>query len=237
MGNLNLWLHNNHLTDDPNDYFGRVKTSGTLTLESIADRILSEGIELQRETLVDVLSRAERMKIDGLAEGYSINTPTCYARVGVQGVFAGASAQFSKDSHKVNASFTAGKDLRDALANIQVDVLGVASTGPVIGQVIDTLSGDTDSTLTPNNVLKILGDRIKVAGESADVGVFFINQSDQSRTQVVQIISNNPSELMVMVPALAAGDYELEVVTQFSGGSSLTKEPRSATFDQILVVS
>ena len=44
---------------------------------------------------------------------------------------------------------------------------------------------------------------------------------------------NKPSELMVVIPALAAGTYRLEIVTQFSGNSKLPlKETRSTLFDR-----
>jgi hypothetical protein len=48
---------------------------------------------------------------------------------------------------------------------------------------------------------------------------------------------NKPSELMVVIPALAAGSYKLEIVTQFSGTSKRPlKEPRTAVFERVLSV-
>jgi hypothetical protein len=41
--------------------------------------------------------------------------------------------------------------------------------------------------------------------------------------------------VIVVTPALAAGTYQVEIVTQFAAGSML-KEPRSTTFDKILTV-
>ncbi|WP_342343994.1 DUF4469 domain-containing protein [Carboxylicivirga mesophila] len=50
------------------------------------------------------------------------------------------------------------------------------------------------------------------------------------------MISNKNKELIVMVPALAPGDYELQVVTQGTNGSILLKEPRTEQLDSILSV-
>ena len=48
---------------------------------------------------------------------------------------------------------------------------------------------------------------------------------------------NKPSELMVVIPALAAGTYKLEIVTQYgSNNKNLLKEPRTAVFERILSV-
>ena len=208
-------MQDKRLTEDPNDYFGQVKTIGNIRIEDLADLMVKEGSELKKETIVDVLSRAERIKIDHLASGYAINTPGCYARVGIQGTFMGASAQFIKGEQKVVVSFTPGKLLRDVLSESKVDILGVATTGPVIGEVTDTFTGNTNSTITRGNVLRISGNRIKVAGDDTSVGVWLVSKVDQSRTKVSQIITNMTGELIVMIPALAACDYILEVGTQF----------------------
>ena len=50
------------------------------------------------------------------------------------------------------------------------------------------------------------------------------------------IVVNNPSELMIIIPALPAGTYQLEVTTQYSTGNKLLKEVRSAVFDRPLTV-
>ncbi|MDR0606576.1 MAG: DUF4469 domain-containing protein [Bacteroidales bacterium] len=50
------------------------------------------------------------------------------------------------------------------------------------------------------------------------------------------MVINNPSELIIMIPALPSGTYHLEVTTQFSNGSTLLKESRTAIFDRTLTV-
>lgn len=49
------------------------------------------------------------------------------------------------------------------------------------------------------------------------------------------LVTNNPSELLIIIPTLVAGTYNLEVVTQYAG-SQLLKEPRTAKLDKILTV-
>jgi hypothetical protein len=48
---------------------------------------------------------------------------------------------------------------------------------------------------------------------------------------------NRSSELVGVIPPLAAGTYRLEVVTQFSSGSFLLKEPRSVTLPVVLTMA
>lgn len=236
MKKLNIWLYDNQLTADPNDFFGKVKNNGILTNDALADLLVEEGTEYKKEAIVEILSRTDRIKVDKLAEGYAVNNGVCYARVGVSGRFKGSTDRFDKDEHKVTASFSAGAALRSALQDVDVDILGVAKVDPVISKVTDSLTGNEDSTITPNNVIIIKGDKIKIAGDATDNGIYFINQGDNSRIKCTQVIRNEPKELVVMTPSLTAGEYILEVVTQYSTGHSQVKEPRSSQFEQLLVV-
>jgi hypothetical protein len=64
-----------------------------------------------------------------------------------------------------------------------------------------------------------------------------VNQATSERTvvDVSDIVTNNPSELIVVIPDLSSGTYLLEVTTQYAVGS-LLKEPRIAMFDKTLTV-
>ena len=47
--------------------------------------------------------------------------------------------------------------------------------------------------------------------------------------------SNNPAELMIIIPILTAGTYSLEVTSQF-GSTALLKETCTSIFDKVLSV-
>lgn len=85
--------------------------------------------------------------------------------------------------------------------------------------------------------LRIAGSKLKLAGDNPSNGVFFVDAATQGRTAVEasDIVTNNPSELLVVIPPLAAGKYTVEVVTQYAV-STLLKEPRTALFDKALTV-
>jgi hypothetical protein len=92
--------------------------------------------------------------------------------------------------------------------------------------------------LTPNRNLRITGSKIKLAVDNPACGVFFVNQATQERTQVEpsDVVNNKPSELIIVIPALPAGAYSLEVVTQFTVGT-LLKEPRTALLNKVLTIA
>ncbi|MDR1867429.1 MAG: DUF4469 domain-containing protein [Treponema sp.] len=62
--------------------------------------------------------------------------------------------------------------------------------------------------LTPGRNAKIMGSKLKIAGE-ASCGVYFVNTATGERVKVeaADIVENKNSELLVVIPALAAGTY------------------------------
>jgi len=124
------------------------------------------------------------------------------------------------------------------LPNIEVEILGPNPFGANITEIPDIKSGSMNNLLTPQRNLKIPGTKIKIAGDMLLNGVFFINKQNGSRilADPADIVTNYPSQLMVIIPKLASGDYALEIVTQFSPGSKSLKHPRTITFSKTLTV-
>ena len=64
---------------------------------------------------------------------------------------------------------------------------------------------------------------------------FTDNRKTNVKVEASDIVINNPSELIIVVPELTAGTYTLSVKTQFSG-SNILKEVRTAIFAKTLTV-
>jgi thiol:disulfide interchange protein len=124
------------------------------------------------------------------------------------------------------------------LNNVSVEILGIADASLHISQVTDVKTGSVNDLLTPNRNLKIAGNKLKIAGDDAVNGIYFVNQTTQERTKVdaSEIVTNNPSELIIVIPELTAGTYKVEVTTQYSSSNGVLKSPRTAVFDKILTV-
>ncbi|WP_262486325.1 DUF4469 domain-containing protein [Flavobacterium sp. B17] len=172
-----------------------------------------------------------------LCDGFSVNTGYFTASTTIRGVFDSPSETFNKDKHSIIFQFNQGEKLRAEIPNIEVSILGVAESSAVILQVTDVKSGSVNDLLTPGRNLKILGSKIKVTGEDPSVGIYFVDATTQAKTKVEQsdIVINNPSEVMVVIPELPSGSYNLEIVTQFTDRSML-KQPRTALLDKPLTV-
>ena len=107
-------------------------------------------------------------------DGYSVLTKTCQYTPRVLGPWIGSSAKFDPEKHKVTLDITLSSEMREALSHVGVEVLTVKDSGANIGLVIDTVTGLSNDTITPGDDIRIEGEKIRVSGEAAGVGVFFI---------------------------------------------------------------
>ncbi|MDR1803593.1 MAG: DUF4469 domain-containing protein, partial [Treponema sp.] len=174
-----------------------------------------------------------------LCDGFSINAGWFNVQANIRGVFNSPSETFSPEKHTVSFEFHQGSLLRKELGSVEVEIQGVAEQSFYVAQVTDIKSGLVNDLLTPNRNLRIQVSKLKIAGESENNGIFFVNQANQQRVKVdaTDIVNNNPSELIIVIPALEAGSYKLEIVTQFTNSSKMMlKEPRTTVFDRILAV-
>ncbi len=172
-----------------------------------------------------------------LSDGYSVNTGYFTATPLIKGVFNSTTEAFNPSKHSVLFQFNQGVTLRNMLSDISVEIMGVAESGISIAQVTDVKTGLSNDRITPNRNLRIKGSKLKVVGENESIGIYFVHETTGTRTKVdpTDIVTNNPSELVIVTPELVAGGYTLEVASQY-GGSTLLKEPRTAVFDKTLSV-
>ena len=228
----------NWLTDDPNDYSARVVSERSLSISEICNSAVNRG---GAATTAEAMEHNVNLFLKEmgyqLCDGYSVNTGYFTASTLIKGVFNSPNETFNAEKHSIQFQFNQGETLRKELTNIEVDITGVGDSSITVSQVTDVKTGSVNNLLTPGRSLRIKGYKLKLAGDSPNVGVYFVNQVTAERTKVdaSDIVDNNPSELVVVIPALAAGSYTLEVTSQFSG-NALLKEPRTSILDKALTV-
>ena len=76
---LNAWLRKNMLTENPKDYTASVQSRGSIGITDIDDELVNEGMELKRETVVDIISRFNRKAAEMALSGYNVNTGLVYS--------------------------------------------------------------------------------------------------------------------------------------------------------------
>lgn len=235
-----VWLRLNLLTKDvENDYVAEVSTAGKSSLRNadIAQAIKDEGSEFQYETLLNILDHADRIARRRIQEGYSVQTGNCRMSPRISGVWPGASAKFDPDANRVTLDIVPTAEMREALREVGVEVLGVKDGGAFIGLVTDAATGATDGTVTAGDDVIIEGDKLRVAPDGeAGIGIFFVNEAWEAVPVTHRLTQNDPKRIIARVPILAPGQYTLRVVTRFSTGAKTLKEPRTIEYDRPLIV-
>lgn len=234
-----FYLRDNPLTkDNTEDCIAEVKTGPkTLTKEDTAKEIKRTGSELKYPTILSVTSQDSDIILEALLNGDSVITDLCQFTPRILGNFASPEAQFDPAIHRLTFDITPTKKLREALKNVKVINLGVKSDVARIGLVTDTMTQKTNGEITTNKYIRIEGERIKVVGDEAVTGVFFISE-DGSKTFKAETpyIQNDPKCVVACVPDLADGSYKLQIVTQFSQSNLLLKEARTIVYNKKLQV-
>ncbi|GEM_PF-4090032 len=90
---------------------------GSVRDADLADDIIAEGCEIQKETMVDLFARREKALAKRLLSGYSFVNDIVQMQPRVTGVFEDINAQFDPSVNKCVVDMTAAAALRNSLAN------------------------------------------------------------------------------------------------------------------------
>lgn len=237
MPKLNAWIRPNPLTEDKSDYVAVPQTQGSLTMEDIVKDLQKEGMEIKAETAIDIITRSNRKVAERVLQGYSVNTGLVYMRPVIKGVFYDRT--WNPQKHSVYVAINQGNDLRKAVSETAVTILGEQNEPITIFGITDTTTGKTDGTLTKGRNAEIKGAFLKIVGENEANGIVFRNIDTKAETKLpaADIVLNEPSRLLIFVPAsLTEGEYELEITTQFAGSGHQLKQPRSVQLDIPVII-
>lgn len=235
-----IWLRLNLLTKDvDNDYTAEVSTVGnTKRNEDIAQKIIDEGSEIKYDTLLSILNQRDRIVRSLIQEGNSVLTGCGRISPRVSGSWLGSSAKYDPKVHKITVDMTPSAEMRRALEEVGVEILGTKDSVGYIGLVTDTSTGLTDGTITAGDDIMIEGDRLRIAPEDeADLGIAFVDASGIETFVTRRLTQNDPKTLIARVPALASGEYTLKVITRFSNSKVLLNEARIIEYGKKLVIT
>jgi hypothetical protein len=231
-------LYDLKLSEREDDRMGRVLTEKSLTEDDLIKLAVNRGTDINPETLRASIKILKEIAIREIANGASVQFGLGYFALDVRGVFLGDHARWDPKVNSLHTKVTASAELRSAVQNAHVEVIGMASTGPVINSVTDVTSDTVDTRLTPGGGVNLTGVKIKIAGPDATNGIVLIG-SDGTEIDVVEskILVNEPSRIsFILTTELPKGKYRLTLTTQFSASGTLLKKPRTFEFGNLLEV-
>lgn len=235
-------LRDNAMTKDvKEDYVATVRTMRSMTVEDIAQAIVSERTEYRYDTLVAIANLIDEKIRQFVCQGNTVVTGSALYSPSITGVFMGKTGTFDSAVNACTVNISPSKALRDEVAKVGAEFSGYVKDlgGARIGLVKDTATGKTDGTITPGGIIDVTGSKIKsINADGTSVGkVVLVNTETQAETDITSLAINDPSRLMFSVPAsLPEGTYRLKVETYFSSNSQRLKTARTIDYDMDLVV-
>lgn len=199
---------------------------GSANEARIIAEMKAEDSGLCEETIQHVFELEKRVIKRLLMSGYLVNTGLYHASVSFRGVIENTQWNSRKNSIVVN--FNVGADLREAIKQTSVNIIGEKGAAMYIAGVQDASTRAQDASATAGRAFTLTGGKLKVMGTDASVGIT-LTDSAGVETKVTEdlYVVNGPSKLTFIIPAgLADGEYQLKVTTQYNG-SGLLKSPRS----------
>lgn len=220
-------------TGNRNTYSAQIVNSRSYTFDDIAKYLLRHNTGLSGAVIYGLWEGIKGAVEEFVSDGGSVNTELFNIQTSIRGIFSGEDDGFDGRRHKIRLNMQPGLVLRDVPGRIKVRKL-VSRSMAMIMSVTDMKSGSTDSVLSPGGNIRILGQKLKIIGDSPACGLCFV-PDDASATPVMVprpgIIVNSPSEIIAAVPALERGIWSVRIVTQFCKGNRSLKTPRSIGFE------
>ena len=233
---LKGWLVDNSVTaDDKTDKILRLESAGNLGLSDILEAMKQEDTGLRQETINHVVSLYHRVLADRVLSGYAVNAELFYMTPEFRGVIQGGA--WDPEENSIYVSIRQGKALRDAIRETGVEILGERQGVMYIASGEDAATRTPGYNATAGRNFILNGRMLKVTGDDPAVGITLTDaEGAETRLAEDMLVVNNPSQLILLIPAnLPEGDYTLTVTMQYSGTSTPLKTPRSVS--QMIFIS
>lgn len=239
LNSVQIELYDLPLTDDKDQYYGRINRTKSVGEEGLIKLAVQGRTDVNPATIRLCLSLVKEAAIGQILNGASVQFGLAHFNLSVNGVFVGNNPHWDPKLHHLKMNIAANHELHQAIKTTHPEVKGKAQDAMYITDVFDVKSETINKEITPGGLINITGKRIRIAGDKSNVGLYFVNTSNQEETKVEKsdMAHNKPSLITLLVPTdLPAGDYQLKVITQFSSASLLLKSTRTYLFNYILTV-
>lgn len=162
---LKAWLRRNQLAIDPTEYNAQVIVKGNLGVADILDELIKDGVEINKEAMLDILTRFNQKSADLVLSGYNVNTGLVNMRSTIKGPLFGG--KWNPNVNWVDVAVSQGKDLYDAIAETTVEIMGEKEE-PVdrynlSGQSINSI----DNSQQKVRSVEMNGSQLQIVGEPA----------------------------------------------------------------------
>ncbi|MHC6202236.1 DUF4469 domain-containing protein [Breznakiellaceae bacterium SP9] len=238
MHRVRVKLYTNHLPGVEGAYIARTDDEANLDVKQVCAAMKNRGgFTGSYDDLVSNVNQFFDEQVYQLCDGFAVHNDYYTVLPKVGKTFDTVTEGVTAEDHPLTFHIRARAKLLKIAKLIQIVVEGIANIDGYIDEVTDVSTGAVNETLTPGSNVVITGYKIKAAGSNADVGIYIV---DVTGSEVLKITGNyavnDPKKVIFIVPALTAGNYAVKIVTQYSAGGALLKEPRKILSRTLTVI-
>ena len=224
---IRVKLYPNYLPKGKGTFIARTNNQRVLDVEEICMELKKRGnFAGDHKVLAEYVRQYYEEAILQLCNGFAVNSGyyTMYLNIG--GVFGSPNDTRDLDKHPIGFRVRIGAVLKQLAKILKIEVEGLASTDGYIDYFTDVHSNTVNYEITGGRNFIITGDKIKVAGNEPECGVYFERTDDGTRIKVQErLTQNTPSKIIGTIPMLMAPkSYRVVIVTRFNGSSSSTSK-------------
>lgn len=224
---LKAWLVDNSLTpDNPNDRIAQLETTRNVDFQFVLDEMVRNNPSVPRDTQELAVKNYHQTLQQLIMNGYRVNTGLFSVVAQLKGIVEKGVWDATKNF--IYISFVQGKDLREAIADTNVEILGDKANGMYVADA--STRGGSSFVAKAGRNFTLEGRMLKIAGDDPAVGITLTNNETKVTVSLDNdmIAVNDPSKLVILIPAdLTDGEYTLTITTQYSSTTRLLKEPRT----------
>jgi hypothetical protein len=232
-------LYRSTITDREDDRFGNLVATGAATVDDLISDARLRGTDLSPHTLRAAYELLRAAALERILRGHRVEFGLSRYSLEPAGVFTGDDARWDPRRHRLTVTVRPSLELRNALKSVEVKVIGMAQSTNVINAVFDVVTAQSNTRLTPGGMAHLTGRKIRISGQDPASGLFLRRLPDGQPVRIPPeaIGANGPARITFVVPAdLLPGEYELSIVTQYTGGGRNRKTPHTARLSATLAV-
>jgi hypothetical protein len=204
-------LFSNPLTPGDEDQRAIVQNRTSRTTEDVIEEIINRGSTITKAEALAVIEEYEACIARFVADGDRVNTSLMKISSSIAGIFAGKEDYFDEKRHKIKINVQSGPRLQKAIDETATQKVDGQERRPQPNRLKDFTSGSINGELTAGGSAELYGTLLKHDPEDSAQGIFLI-ASDGTETHIEQVLKNQPSLLLFLIPDnMPSGEYSLEV--------------------------
>ena len=209
------------LTADKSPFVPKTIQEGNVSLEQ-AMKEIAYGSSITVADVKAVFENIERICIDNLSQGRSINLGFCSLRPQVKGNFKEEKEVFSKKKHWIEISLAPNIALGKKVTK-DAKVVRVNRDKPQPIMLSIENHSNEKNTIEIGDLISLTGERLAFEKTDLDLGLFFLKKDTEIRVTEYSLVMNKKISFKVPKEVSKGNTYKLILKTRMGTKIKLTK--------------